>query len=468
MAALAPLLLAGLAGVAGGAAAQPLIIEPEPSSAEEEKAQDAEEDARSGAGADGASAWRMRVDRAVLEGGALTESSPPVDWTGHAELVVNLSGRLGRHWEVNLGAFLEGELQREGPHAEVTDGAAELDENWLRVRAGNWRLTAGTQTLLWGRVDELPPTAGIGTRDLTRFALEPLAQRRRASPAVRLEVFPGDWKLDFVYLPVLREAELPDTDSIWHPVDRTDGRFFGRPSSPILASLIRAARFQEDSRDDGGGGIRISSRGERLDLGLTGQYVRRSEPYYRLDNTTRVALLSGQEPTEQPVLTAEHPRTWLAGADAAVAVGGWTWRLEAAWRSDVPVTRTDTLRMETVDGVDWALAAEGFPGGGDFRMSLQVSGDHLLDAGPVQEIENAYRLGGELETPFLDHRARARVRFFTGLERENVYANPELAWIGWEPHEFYLGFHVMEGDERTAGGFFEERDMIVLGWRGTF
>jgi len=412
--------------------------------------------------------WRFRVDRAVVEQGVLTDGDRPADAVTHAEAEVSLARRFGRHWELQLGAHLEGQRQDGGTQPEASRTDADYADSWLRYRADDWQLTVGTQTVVWGRVDERPPTDGLSTRDLTRFALDELAHRRRASPALRFEAFPEPWKLDVVFLPVFREAELPDRDSIWHPVDRTAGRFLGRPATPGLPELIRSARFTEDDSGDGGGGVRVSRSGGDVDFALTAQRVRRSAPYYRLDDASRADVLAGRQPEEQPEFIAEHPHTWLLGGDLALAAGGWTWRAEAAWRSDVPVTRSADFAFDTVDGVSWALGTEGFPGGGDFRTTLQLSGDYLIDAGRVQDVKNAYRIGGELERPFLDHQLRARLRFVAGLDRQNAYLNPELAWTAWEPNELYIGFHYIDGSERTPGGFFADRDLLMVGWRGEF
>lgn len=431
----------------------------------------AEPEPEAEAGADGnpaAEGWRFRVDRAVVEQGVLTEGDHPVDGITHAEAEISLARRFGWQWEIQLGAHLEGQRQDGGTRPEASRTDADYAESWLRYRADDWQFTVGTQEVVWGRVDERPPTDGLSTRDFTRFALDELAHRRRASPALRFEAFPGPWKLDAVYLPVFREAELPDRDSIWHPVDRTAGRFLGRPATRGVSELIRSARFTEDDSGAGGGGLRISRSGGDVDFALTAQRARRSAPYYRLDDASRADILAGREPRQQPEFIAEHPYTWLLGGDFAFAAGGWTWRGEAAWRSDVPVTRSADFALDTVDGVSWALGMEGFPGGGDFRTTLQLSGDHLIDAGRVQDLENVYRLGGELERPFLDHRLRASVRFVTGLDRHDVFVNPELAWTAWEPHELYIGFHYIDGSERTPGGFFADRDVLMVGWRGEF
>mgnify|MGYP002619587612 CR=1 FL=1 len=422
-----------------------------------------------------ASAWTLRVDRAQLETGVLGRSGRPADTSVQGRAVVSASRALGERWEMRLGARVDGHHQRggrvSGNHVERLDAA--VDETWLRLRGDQWRMTAGLQTVIWGRVDEIMPTDRLSTKDFTRFGLDEVAERRRAAPALRFEWFHDEWTLDALWLPVFQPAAMPDRDSIWHPVDRARGRILGLPPDPALGALVRSGGFRDRTSGDGGGGLRLSRAGRGLDYAVTVQRARHSQPYYRLDETARRTLLQTGDPalamaaTDGKVFSARHPRTWVVGADLGLAAGAWTWRFEAAWLSDVPVTRRD-LSFDTVRGFDWVVGAETFPGDRDLRLTVQLAGMHLLGASGVLDRREMYFVNGEIENPLLQNRMRARLRFSFGLDRRDVYLNPEIAWIEWEPHEFYLGLHWLDGRERTLGGFYADRSLVVLGWRGRF
>ncbi|WP_018873783.1 FimV/HubP family polar landmark protein [Thioalkalivibrio sp. ALJ16] len=414
-----------------------------------------------------ATAWDVRLDDLLLEAGILAASDRPVDTTQYARGLLRAGRPLGDRWELRLGVRADLQAQQGGDFPERTRARADYDENYLRYRGENARLTVGTQRILWGRVDEIPPTDRLSTKDLTRFGLDPYAERRRANPAIRAEWFQGPWHADLVFLPLFRPAELPDRDSLWHPVDRTRGRLLGLPADPALAPVVQQARLEDDVSGDGGGGIRLGRSGRGADLAVTVQRARHSQPYYRFDEPSRQALAAGTTP-DDPALEAVHPRTWVVGGDTAFTTGAWTWRAEAAWLSDVPVTRRADLRQTTVEGVDWVVGVEGFPGDGDFRMTTQLAGQHLLSAGDVLDARESYFATGEFEAPFSAHSWRARLRYSLGLNRRDIYLNPELAWIANEPMELYLGLHWLDGAEGTVGGFYQDNRMLVLGWRGQF
>ncbi|HHQ40910.1 MAG TPA: hypothetical protein ENK20_01290, partial [Chromatiales bacterium] len=367
-----------------------------------------------------------------LEAGGFTDSSAPADAWGYARLRAGYHWQPAGPWEAKLAVRADGYRQWGG--TGMAEGAADYDEAWVRWRRGGLRLTAGAQRVVWGRVDEIPPLDRLSVPDLRRFVLDELADRRLTVAALRAEWFAAPWKLDALLVPRFRPAELPDRDSVWHPVDRRAGRLLGVKDAPALAALVRGGSFGEDDDGAGGGGLRLTRTGRGVDFGLAVIRARRVLPYYELDAAARAVLLGGGTvaaalaAAKGDTFTARHPWQTVAGFDLAVARGTTTWRLEAAWSSDEPVTRTD-LSMDTVRAVDWVAGVELYPGGGDARVNLQLSGHHLLDAGRVLDRTRVLALGGSLEDTLAHGRWRLRLRFSTDLERRDYYLNPEVAFL---------------------------------------
>ena len=471
------LLVVALLGPTSGVQGQTLRFDAPEENAEasDTETEDAETDTRPAQGL--LDDWRFRLESGLLEFSALTASDRPQDWTTHGRSVLRADRAIGTQWEVRLGARIDAYAQQGGDYPAVSTAELDYGENFLRYRAMDWQMTLGTQKLLWGRVDETPPTDRLSTKDLTRFALDELADRRRASPAARLEYFQGPWKLDLVGLIGFRAAELPEDDSIWHPVDREAGRLLGLdpeaelPDGTPLSTLIQDADFGDAPSGRGGGGLRISRDGQAVDFAATLQRVRHSQPYYRLSAESQAELgaLSPGDPPPPVTFDAEHPMTWVVGGDLGFATGGWTWRMEAAWLSDVPITREADFAYDKTEGFDWVIGTEGFPTPrDDLRLTVQLLGEHLLDAEDALDPDEIYYINGEIEDFFLRNEWRARLRFSAALNRRDNYLNPELAWIAAEPNELFLGGHWMGGEDDSLGGFYRDRRLLVAGWRGQF
>lgn len=415
--------------------------------------------------------FRIGVDDVRLEAGGLTDSDQSVDGSHYGHLSASMRWRPAPAWELRAGGRVDGYLQTGTPDFSETD--ADYGETYIRYRGDQFRLTAGAQTVIWGRVDEIPPSDRLSVQDARRFVLDDLEDRRLAVPALRLETFHSGLKTDLFWVPEFRAAELPPLESIWSPVNQREGRLIGIEPNPALSALVRGGTFDEDEHGTGGAGLRISRAGEGFDYAFTAQRARHSLPYYELDPSARAALLATGDPAAAiaaangATFTARHPLTWAFGGDIGFESHGATWRFEAAYLTDVPVTTTD-LRMETVKGVDWVAGVEFYPGDANARVNLQLSGRHLLDTPAILDREDFYSLNGSLENVFSHHRWRAKMRFSFGLDQEDVYLNPEIAYLAQEPHEFYLGAHYFDGDDATPGGFHKEHNLITLGWRARF
>ncbi|MDX9740810.1 MAG: SPOR domain-containing protein [Gammaproteobacteria bacterium] len=413
------------------------------------------------------------LERMHAESGWMTERDD-VDGSAYLRADAYAGWRSAGSWEARIAARLYAWHQH--GETEFTHGEIDYGDSWLRYRGEDWRVTAGAQTVIWGRADELPPTDRLSVQDVTRFALDDLSERRRSAPLLRLERFIGDSKFDLLWMPRFRAAELPHDDDIWHPVDRRRGALLGIRPDPLLAALLQGGGFDEDDDGDGGIGLRWSRSGAGMDYAFSVQRARHSLPYYELDAAVRdTLLLNPLDPAAaiaagdaSRTFVARHPHSTVIGADLGFVTGGVTWRLEAAWLSDVPVTTGD-LRMDTVSAVDWTAGLEFFPGDAETRVTLQLTGRELFDLpDPILDRERIVALGGELETILSGYRWRGRMRFSLGLDRRDVYLNPELAFIAFEPHEFYLAGHWLDGADMTAGGHFQDNDLIALGWRARY
>ena len=398
--------------------------------------------------------FKWGVDGVLAELGAFPDA-PAADHQAALRAAPYLLWQPTREWEFRAGARIEGSSQGGGA-APYSRWRAELGDTYARYRSGDTRLTFGAQTIVWGRVDEIPLIDRVSRADITRFALDDLADRRQALPALRWEQAAGDFKLDAVVLPAFRGAVLPDPKSVWSPINRVTGEVIGLPPSPGLAAFVQAAAVR---RDDGSGGGGAAARltyaaGSGLDLGLTLARTRQSLPYYQADPAAMR-------------LTEIHPYVRFAGVDAELATDAITWRTELGWSSGVPFTAAGGQVLYR-NVLEWVGAMEFFPGGEDTRVNLQLAARSVQGSQPIQEVDKYLALNGEVETRFAQGRWKAGLRFNLGLNVRDVYLAPKISYLGWEPHEVYLAAHVFDGERRTIGGFHQRHDMIAVGLKTRF
>ncbi len=395
---------------------------------------------------------KFGVDDVLLETGSLPNASEANTYSTLRTSTYVL-WQPDQSWEFRAGARLDG-MKQDGGSASHHELLADYGDTYVRYRNGNTRLTLGAQTIVWGRVDEIPLADRVSRADLTRFSMDDLADRRRAQLAARWEQSVGDYKLDAVWLPAFRGAQLPDIESIWSPVNRTTGQVIGVAPSPQIAALVGAARINEDDNGSGGGALRLTRTGEPFDFGVTLARTRQSLPYYRVDLATLT-------------LTAVHPFNTFVGADLELTSGGLTWRMELGYTDDVPVTLA-TSALHKTQAIDWIGALEFFPGGKDTRVNLQLAAHTLQSDRNFLELKEYYGANGEIESSFSQGRWKAGLRFASGLNIHDVYLSPKLSYVGWEPHELYIAAHYFDGSSRTFNGFHQDHSLITLGLRTRF
>ena len=416
--------------------------------------------------------FTIGLDKAWLEYGNFYSSDSTADHSNYGHAALSAEWNPDSAWEVQLSGRLD--WYRQTGDLDHNDVEADYGDSFVRYRGGNYRLTAGFQKVVWGRIDEVPPTDRISRVDLARGILDDLSERRRAMPVVRFETFSDGLKLDAVWMPDFRKANLPDKESVWYPINQENGTILGFDSTPLLRTFVRNGSISQSAPSDHDNfGLRLSNTGKRIDYALTIQHARQSAPYWELNPTVRNTLLSGADPVTAinssggSTFRARYPTAWVAGGDFGFEALSATWRFEAAWISDTPVTRSK-LRYDEVDSVNWAAGAQFYPGDRDVRVNLQLSGINLIDAPSVQDRKNIYNFNGTVFSEFGNNRWQSNTRFFIGLDEQDFYINPEISFIGWDPHEIYAAWHYFNGDDETVGGYWEDSSLLTLGWRSRF
>lgn len=380
-------------------------------------------------------------DNSAAEQQTYVHGSASLTWAPRPHLELKISGRLDSY--AGMGG------------TDWERSTLDYDESYVRVKTAQSIITLGAQTVIWGRIDEFPPTDRLSTQDLRRFISDDLADRRLASPALRYEHFFDTGKIDVIAYPRFREAQLAPAESQWYPIDQRQGTIMGLDTSPLIESVIRHAVIDEHAPDgDGGFGMRYSSIGSGMDIGVTLQKGRPTTPYFSYN-------------PGRNTLEAHYPRSGIIGTDLGFEALGGTLKLETSWMSATPATLTSG-RYTEVESISWGAALELYPGDADTRLNLQLSGQSLIGAPAVLDRDQMYAFNGSYEVPFAANNWRAKTRFNIGLDTNDIYLNPELAYTGWRDQELYIDLHYFEGDKGTVGGFHQDHSMIATGWRGNF
>jgi len=384
-----------------------------------------------------------------LEQQLFTRSESLVDQLQFLHLDVFAYWQINQAWNLKLGARLDGNYQ----HGTNKSNDTQLDytDTYLRYRDEKYRLTLGAQTIHWGRMDNFSPTDRLAVVDLSRGVLPDWGENYRSSAAIRAEIFLDQSKLDLVYVPKFRAAELSETDQPWYPINFYEGRVLGFAKDPLMSSIIKNTKINDDYSRKDGMSLRYSSSVNSVDYALSAQYIQLSMPYFHYNSNFI-----------DRILYEEHPENLILGADTAFEWKAITWRFEAAWLSDMPATNY-LLEYDTYHGAEWAAGLEFYPGDSDTRVNMQLSGKHLFNKEKIIDRDNVLSLSGEFESEFDNGKWVFSTRYSLGLDIKDVYISPKVSYLGFEPYKFYAAYHYLEGAEQSVGDFYKNNKLLNFG-----
>lgn len=354
-------------------------------------------------------------------------------------------------WRASLRLDADGQT---GGAVRFESTQASLGDTYLRWRGGDSRVTAGLQTVIWGRVDGVSLLDRVSRVDLRRFALDDLKDRRLPQPALRWEQEWGDFKSDLVWLAGHREVLLPDSRSVWSPVNRQASQVLGILPQPALAPFFAIAPLGATNHAEGGAALRITHTGAPFDYGLTLGRVRQPLPYFQFD------IPAGR-------IRSLQPKNSFVSGDFEVSGDAATWRGEAAYTRDLPMTALGGQQLKA-SSLDLAGGVEFFPGGRDTRVNLQFLLRSVRVGQATVELQRYAALNGEVESSFDQGRWKAGLRFAAGLNISDNYLSPRISFVGWEPHEIYLAAHLFSGAPQGYGGFMRLSNALAVGLKTRF
>ncbi len=294
-------------------------------------------------------------------------------------------------------------FQNISPFVEIEEGYLDLFLPSLDVRLGK-------QKFAWGKLDTFQPTDVVNPKRYTDpFVIEE-QDAKIGVPALRASYFvpdlgprfPTEANLTLVWVPVPVPARFPLTDERWFPSAinlaselHVPGSVFESSSLPRLSDLtVRTTLATENARppqqlDEGAVGLRLSGLSGRTDWALYYYDGSETQPAFAFKTSVRASnpagfgtcLVVGPGPCDlnaNAVLRPIFGRIRLGGGDAAIELGGFTARIEAAYGTDRLLPRT-TSDLLTVSNLVRVVGGRAQPIAARLLMGKRVP----IDLGPM-------------------------------------------------------------------------------------
>jgi hypothetical protein len=400
----------------------------------------------------------------------------------------------------------------------------EARQAFLEWRGRRAELRAGIQTFAWGKLDGVPPTDVVNPRDWHDPLIvdEFFEEQKIGIPALLGTYFLPDLprvqlsgvRFGLAWIPWAVPSRLPLALERWFPptiaavpldpcvripaaFELPASRGCGEDRVRVRVNFGTLNAGPPHSFDAGGIAARLAGTWRGVDFELSHYTGPETGPNAKLQI---VAFNKGIESLDVRAavrLAQEHSVMHMTGAAAALPVGAFTVRAEAAWfvdhaylrpagdvvapllsrtipsRTVARITEGKTVGIEVaplfplLDSVEWGIGADTLWHG--FQPLLQLSQIIILGDAPRLLISNPEtRLSGTLRRRFASDRLELETRGLWEVERGALYVFPRISYQVLDNLWVRAGYLFLAGVRDSVLGQFRDNDEVVFQARMTF
>lgn len=330
-----------------------------------------------------------------------------------------------------------------------------LREGSLTCRQGGWLVSAGRQSVAWGKADAFPVLDVVHPFDLREFVLDGLESSRLPLTMIRLErtVSEGGF-LQLLLIPERRSDRLPDVEGRFAPALLPQTAYNAVASNDGVPPAWGADSTQL--------GLKWEHAGTALGytLNLLDQWA--PEPYYVWDPA------SGN-------VGRKFNRRQVLGGSFDYAFDDWVVRGEAAYNSELWLDRKPEPGPVPALGPDygpyrqltWMLGVDRFLA--DWLLGLQLFEARNLGGGREPIVGRDNRLATLLATrSFLQDRLELKAFLARDLSERGAWLNFEIGYSPQVNLKLTLGADFLSGDLRSSFGRIRDQDRVKVGLKASF
>ena len=346
--------------------------------------------------------------------------------------------KLDKKLESGIGLFAEGYVANEDVFGDRLD-EHRLREGYVEGRKGNFDYRVGKQIVAWGRTDRFNPTDNLTPRDATLLAGD-IDEDRFGSLAAK-----GSWNFD---------AHTSVT-GVWIPQFRPN---------VVPLPLRPGVAFQENIPD--------RARQWALKLDQSGKTIDWSVSWF--DGFDLSADISpGPVTAAGQVVTLDHHRIRVLGADAATTRGSFRFAVEGAYvRTEDPDGINPGIKNPYVYGV-FGVERD-YPD--NFTVIVQVFAREVMHYSDPEAITNpgvrAIAVQQAIVNSQYDRRqqgvsARIDKKWFNEtlevelaaialLNRDGYFVRPRMIYLWSDSIKLIAGYEYFRGSDKTTYGLLEK------------
>ena len=302
------------------------------------------------------------------------------------------------------------------------------------------------------------------------FLDEAVIDRRRPIIGARWKFSQSQYQLDVIANPIFRPAKMPDFESIWHPVSRQNKAIIGIRPTDDWEELVEQGSFADEKYQTGGIGIRMSQQLGRRTRAISLQYVRASEPYYKLNPNIQQLLSTGSTVTSalsatsgEITFTPEHPHSAIFSWEEFGKIS----HFEIAVSSNTPYTTT-SYQMKTGVSLEWLMGFIYPTKNRNTYVSSYFTGRRINTEDDILDRKTKLGLKGEIYQYSPNRHWKAGTAYQIDLDSLGLYLNPKINFEQSKYLNLSLYYQIFTGSDSTDNGYHSGHSILGLSWQAIF
>ena len=378
---------------------------------------------------------------------------------------------LGNNYALNVGINYYNQIQT-GSTNDLVNNFDYLN-TFLKYSSNKLTVTAGFQNITWGKLDEISPNDKISRENLSSYFTYDKKDRLLGNLLLKVDSYWRGNKLQIIYGPNQKEHLLPNSQSIWSPINQSSGNLQGVPSSDIIKEILTYGKVITTKEIGDLWGIRFDYTHSKIDIGINYATLISLSPSLYI-NQNFVNAISTGTPISTAILTYSdqlikkaYERISFVGIDSSFSFGSSVFKQEFALTLDKTIILDNLVisKENLLDyGISWEYQFNKIP----INFYLQINGNYWMTKENILGLTSQATVSAQLEYLISNEEIKINLRSIFSISTQDSLNKLQLSYLGFENLELYTNFLYFAEKEGTNLRFYKENKLISLALVGSF
>ena len=344
---------------------------------------------------------------------------------------------------------------------------------YLEYSKNDWKVTAGFQNVIWGKLDEISPNDKLSRENFSDYLLRDKPERLLGNLLISINKFWGNHKIQFLYGPSQKEHLLPNDTNIWSPINYESGQIQGFPTNQSFSEVLKVGKIKTTRKSSDLIGIRADLQISTFDIGINYASLINLYPTVYLNQDYVNTILKGA-PVASAIATYQneliirsYDKISFFGIDNSFAYDKSVFKQEASLTLD-KITTLKNFKIIKHDRLDYGFAWEYQMDSIPINLNFQINGYSLFVEDEILEQKSDNLLSLQLEYLLFSEQLKIKWRSIYSFSASDSLNRLRISYTGFNYLNLYTDLFYFSGKENTTQGFHKNHSLLVFGLKGEF